>query len=345
MIVRPLLLLSTLTLSHHAISAPDVDHEQWVAGFAEMHSADSDTLISDGTGIGAEFGYWLSETWGARLEYAQRVDEDWLGHTYRVGFDAMYKLQDFNDIYLFGGLKHIEDLTSRQAIDFGIGKHWDLTKRWALVTEAAVYNDLDESLLDTGIKLGLAYGFGGDHKMGSRYVESSAPAVNIIKQPEPMPMTKDTDGDGIEDGLDDCPNTPAIDKVDDKGCSIMQEQLVSVQLKALFANNSSKIENPSDPQFARFAEFMNRYPNTDAVIEGHTSALGDAAYNQWLSERRAIAVRQLLIDSYGVTASRISAKGYGESRLLDAGNSSESHRLNRRIEAVVSTRESIKVNR
>jgi OOP family OmpA-OmpF porin len=321
-------------------------HEQWVGGFAEMHNPDSDNLISAGTGAGAEFGYWISDKWGTRLEYARRVDEGWLGHTFRLGADALYKFDDLYDVYAFGGIRHIEDIASRQAIDLGVGKHWELTNHWSVITEAALYQDIDESMLDTGIKVGLAYGFGGDHKMGKRYVETPPPAVNIIKQPPAIRVeTKDSDGDGVEDGIDDCPRTPAIDKVDSNGCSMLKEQTVTVQLKALFGNNSSKVDNPNHPQFAEFAQFLARYPNTNAVIQGHTSAQGDAAYNQWLSEKRANAVRDLLIQTYGVPSRRISAVGYGEARLIDAGNTPSAHRLNRRIEAKVSTAKKVSVKR
>lgn len=319
-------------------------HEQWLGGFVELHEPDSDNIISTGTGAGLEFGYHFSPKWAGRFEYAKRIDESWLGNVYRIGADALYYPDSFNGAYLFGGLKHIEDVLTRQALDIGIGKHWPLTKHWSLITEAAAYQGLNESMLDAGLKVGLAYGFGSKQKMGKRYVKNPPPPVNIVKEPVVVEV-KDSDGDGIEDGLDNCPSTPASDKVDSSGCSILKDETVTVQLKALFANNSSKVDNPDDVQFKEFAEFLKRHPNTNATIEGHTSAQGDAAYNQWLSEKRASSVRTLLIDNYGVPARRLSAIGYGESRLLDSGNTSQAHRLNRRIEAKVSVNKTTKISR
>ncbi len=339
-----LLVATILFIGFTAQAKQEAPHEQWLGGFVEMHNTDSDNLIEEGTGAGLEFGYRISDDWAARLEYARRVDEGWLGHVFRIGADAMYYPDLLEGGYVFGGIKHIEDVLSRQALDLGIGKHWKLTKHWSLITEGALYNDLSESMMDTGLKVGLAYGFGADHKMGKRYVKKEPPAVNIIKEPTRV-VVKDSDGDGVKDGLDDCPRTPAIDKVDDRGCSVLKEESVTVQLKALFANNSSKVDNPTHPQFAEFAQFLARYPGTTAVIEGHTSAQGDAAYNQWLSEKRANSVRQLLIDVYGVEPRRLKAVGYGESRLLDSGNTPTAHRVNRRIEAKVSANTKTKVKR
>lgn len=156
-------------------------------------------------------------------------------------------------------------------------------------------------------------------------------------------LVLDSDQDGVLDQADQCPNTPLTDKVDAVGCSVFVEQEVTVNLQVLFANNSAEIDNPNDPQFSEFTAFMNRFPNTQAVIEGHTSAVGQASYNQTLSERRANAVRQLLIDQYGLAADRMSAIGYGEERLLDSSNTPEASTKNRRIEAKVSAKEKVKV--
>lgn len=156
-------------------------------------------------------------------------------------------------------------------------------------------------------------------------------------------LALDSDQDGVLDQDDQCPDTPLTDKVDQNGCSIFAEQEVTVNLQVLFANNSADIDNPNDSQFSDFATFMKRFPNTKAVIEGHTSAVGEASYNQTLSERRAKAVRQLLMDQYEITAERLTAVGYGEERLLDNSNTPEASRINRRIEAKVTAIEKVKV--
>ena len=81
---------------------------------------------------------------------------------------------------------------------------------------------------------------------------------------------------------------------------------------------------------------MKQYPMTDTVIEGHTDSVGTAAYNLSLSQRRAEAVRQVLIDQFKVDASRLTSVGYGEERPIADNRTAEGRQLNRRVVAVVS---------
>lgn len=160
--------------------------------------------------------------------------------------------------------------------------------------------------------------------------------ANTIVNAKGCAANLDLDADGVLDSQDKCLGTPSTDKVDADGCSIFEKKEVSVALDLLFANNSSQIRNPDSARVQEFVDFMKRYPNTQAVVEGHTSAVGSAEYNQFLSDKRAQAVRTLLINEYGVDAGRLEAQGFGESQLKDTSNTAEAHRINRRIEVKVS---------
>jgi OmpA-OmpF porin, OOP family len=70
------------------------------------------------------------------------------------------------------------------------------------------------------------------------------------------------------------------------------------------------------------------------IAEGHTDSQGDDAYNQELSERRAGAVRQYLIETYGIAADRLEAEGFGESRPVADNETPEGRQQNRRVELV-----------
>lgn len=155
----------------------------------------------------------------------------------------------------------------------------------------------------------------------------------------------DTDQDGVLDQEDKCPNTPLSDQADATGCSIFVDKQVKIDLQVLFGNNSAVINNQDAQKFVEFAEFMKRFPNTEAVIEGHSSADGAASYNQVLSEKRANAVKELMTETYGIEAERLVAIGYGEERLLDTSNTREAHRVNRRIEAVVTATQKVKLQK
>ncbi|MBF7074128.1 OmpA family protein [Glaciecola sp. MH2013] len=163
-------------------------------------------------------------------------------------------------------------------------------------------------------------------------------AAGTVVNAKGCAVNLDKDADGVLDSKDKCLDTPMTDKVDSEGCSVLVEKEVSIALDVLFGNNSSEIENPESAKILEFVDFMKRYGNTNAVIEGHTSAVGRAAYNEALSQKRAESVRQMFIDKYGIEASRLTAVGYGETQLKDTSNTAEAHRINRRIEVKVSTK-------
>lgn len=148
----------------------------------------------------------------------------------------------------------------------------------------------------------------------------------------------DKDSDGVLDSKDKCLDTPMTDKVSADGCSVLVEKEVSVALDVLFANNSSQIENPDSAEVLEFVDFMKRYGNTTAIVEGHTSSVGSAEYNQFLSQKRADSVKQMFVDKFGIEASRLTAAGFGETQLKDTANTKAAHRINRRIEVKVSAK-------
>jgi len=98
-----------------------------------------------------------------------------------------------------------------------------------------------------------------------------------------------------------------------------------------FAFDSDEILPESEPVLADLFDGLSGDPEATIVVEGHTSAEGSEAYNQDLSERRAQAVVDDLVER-GIEAGRISAVGKGETEPI-AGNDDESGRsLNRRVE-------------
>jgi len=88
------------------------------------------------------------------------------------------------------------------------------------------------------------------------------------------------------------------------------------------------------------AQILKDSPEISVVIEGHTDSIGSETYNQRLSERRAEAVRQYLVER-GVAASRLETRGYGESQPIapnttpEGKDNPEGRALNRRAELKV----------
>jgi outer membrane protein OmpA-like peptidoglycan-associated protein len=110
----------------------------------------------------------------------------------------------------------------------------------------------------------------------------------------------------------------------------------SLTLDIKFANNSAVIPVNDLSEIKRVADFLNAYPDTKVLIEGHTSKVGSASLNKALSKRRASALSVALVNEYGIAQSRVSTKGYGFERPKDPSDSDEAHAVNRRIVAELS---------
>ncbi|HHE31132.1 MAG TPA: OmpA family protein [Chlorobaculum parvum] len=102
----------------------------------------------------------------------------------------------------------------------------------------------------------------------------------------------------------------------------------------LFSTNSSTLNANSRYNIENLARVLNRYPDTDLVVQGHTDSTGSEAFNQQLSERRAESVVSLL-RAYGVYGQRLTAIGYGETRPVATNETEAGRRQNRRVEVLI----------
>ncbi len=83
------------------------------------------------------------------------------------------------------------------------------------------------------------------------------------------------------------------------------------------------------------AKFLKRFDQVDVSIDGHTDSVGAETYNQQLSQRRAQAVVDMLVNTYGIEASRLKAVGYGESQPVASNDTAEGRAENRRVMATL----------
>lgn len=84
----------------------------------------------------------------------------------------------------------------------------------------------------------------------------------------------------------------------------------------------------------KVADFMKRHPDVNVLIAGHTDDRGTDEYNQSLSERRAKTAADYLVNK-GISRSRMTTKGYGESRPIDTNETDEGRQHNRRVEFTI----------
>ena len=102
----------------------------------------------------------------------------------------------------------------------------------------------------------------------------------------------------------------------------------------LFATAKADLQPGADSTIQRLAGFLEEYPEKTVLIEGFTDSTGGADFNQGLSERRALSVRQALVNA-GVSPERISTEGFGMSRPVADNATAEGRQMNRRVEIVI----------
>lgn len=160
-------------------------------------------------------------------------------------------------------------------------------------------------------------------------------AVGVAVDVNGCPL--DSDKDGVIDAADQCPNTKAGLAVDRNGCPPPIEENVKIAIGVLFASGKADITAGSTEDINKLGVFMQTYPATTTVIEGHTDSVGSVALNKGLSQRRADAVRDYLIMNYNIESGRIKAVGYGSERPVADNATAEGRKMNRRIEAAIET--------
>jgi len=220
----------------------------------------------------------------------------------------------------------------------GAGLKYYVSENFFLRTGVDGLYNFDRGDTEWQAGLGLGLNIGGS--AGSYPVAQAAP----MPEPVPAPINTactDSDGDGVCDDVDRCPDTPRGMDVDADGCSV-QVIPVRVELDVKFDFNKANVKPESQADIKTLADFMHQYPRTSTRVEGHTDAIGSAAYNQRLSERRANAVKQVLVNQYGIDPARVGSVGYGKTRPI-ADNGSEAGRaLNRRVEAQVEAEKEVR---
>lgn len=123
-----------------------------------------------------------------------------------------------------------------------------------------------------------------------------------------------------------------IDQIPDANVQQQGEALmVAFPGDVLFDTGSSSLAPGAFSRLDQLADTLTRYPETDVIVKGHTDAEGSEASNQSLSEQRADSVRRYLIGK-GVSPSRITSIGFGESMPLVSNSTMAGRQQNRRVE-------------
>ena len=178
----------------------------------------------------------------------------------------------------------------------------------------------------------------------------------------------DADEDGVCDGIDRCPNTPAGMKVDANGCnegaqamgqpaatpepkqierpvaptpsagqpvSEMERQLVEggrIRLENVyFETASANLLPESEATLDEAGRTLEKFPDLELEIQGHTDTRGTASYNLRLSQGRSESVRKYLLDHFQLRGPNLRAHGFGETEPETRERNDEELLRNRRV--------------
>lgn len=184
----------------------------------------------------------------------------------------------------------------------GLGLQYAMTRSVDVRLEVERYR-IDDAVGNRGdidlVSLGLVYRFG----------QTSAPARTTSTAPRPAPKPI-------------LVMVPATEQY----CSILDIQ---------YEINQDAIELDDQEKLGVVGTFMNKYPDTTAVIEGHTDNVGSAASNMELSRQRAEHVVNYLVKNHNIDRSRLKSVGHGATRPLADNATDAGKRLNRRINAII----------
>ncbi len=328
--------ISTMALPMAALAESGVFYVNGSAGsinFDEHTNLETDGVYQ----LGGE--YLFTDNFSAELGYGFTEPEDPVTKN-KVDVDHIF----LNGYYYFGDRSRLQPYVSlgvghaefdgdgyddKDTIaSAGIGARLHFTKRFSGRVEARALNAVDAGDVHEQYTVGLSYAFGVKDDKPAPVAAVAAP-VAVAAAP------LDSDGDGVIDDNDLCPGTPAGVKVNEKGCELLTKERHEERLQVNFPTDSAVVQAADHAEIERVAVFMRKYPEVSTQIEGHTDADGSNDYNLKLSERRADAVRNVLIERFGIEPSRLSSVGYGEAKPIASNSTKEGKAQNRRVIAVL----------
>lgn len=349
--------VSPLLLGYHYTEAQDDEYLEEDLGFYQEDDLYTGAALgielTPSTQFQVEYGVTDSDAidrLGNKLGDAER---EMISGNFLVGFDEFTGYRDtaFRPYALIGaGQQKVkvkgpggnEVAETKDTIgNLGLGAMYRINDALSLRGEARAIHNFDYNLWDGMALAGLEVVLGGH--LAPAVAAPAVPQTPVVV----VEADQDSDGDGVIDSLDQCPNTPANVVVDETGCPV-QVQIddeLKMELRVFFDNDKSVIKEQYKPEIAKVAEKMREYPNSSASIEGHASKTGPSArYNQRLSEARAIAVKTMLTNEFGVAPNRLSTVGYGYDRPIAPNDTEEGRAMNRRVYAVITGNKTMTVD-
>ncbi len=175
-----------------------------------------------------------------------------------------------------------------------------------------------------------------------KYAGPDDPATQAAAR-EALGSAKILDIVGLTRGVESM--TRGIESVlKDLGAKVTDQEIrIDLAADVLFDFDKHELRPEAVPSLEKVAEVLRSRAGAPVTIEGHTDGKGTDAYNQPLSEKRAQAVREWLVQKGGASAARITTRGWGKSKPIvpntrpDGSDDPEGRKKNRRVEITVRT--------
>ena len=163
----------------------------------------------------------------------------------------------------------------------------------------------------------------------------------------------DSDGDGVPDDLDQCPNTTENVVVDERGCPEITSLIgmpPMMEYRAFFTKDSSELLPQYHDELDRVAEQMNNYDTATIKIEAHVSkdevskASTSILQSNSLAKNRALIVKNYLVLNHKIESSRLTTLDCGIKGSIAPSDTEEGRSMNRRVYSLVTDLKNCKAN-
>lgn len=284
---------------------------------------------------GLRLGYDVTRNWGVEGVFDYVASEttqqrqDFRAYSYRL--DVLYNFMPDRVLVPYlavgGGGVTFEDEADNENTDatfnFGGGVKYYITDSVAVrgdVRQILLFEGDDRGFNNWEYTVGMTFLFGGTRPamMETATTPPPAPAPPVAPAPVPPPAAE-------QPPLQPAPAAePTPEKA--KYC---------ISLNILFDIDQAEIRDEFRDEVGRVGTFMQKFPTTTAVIEGHADEVGTDEHNMELSQRRAESVVNYLVNSFGIDRSRLTARGYGKTRPIADNRTEQGRQKNRRIDAII----------
>ncbi len=194
--------------------------------------------------------------------------------------------------------------------------YYDLGKKNFFTVDPAV--PVEGTITFDGIKFGLYWTFGGAK-------EASQPiAKEVAPEPAPLPPPPPPPAEEIKKAPE---AAPVVEQ------TIIEKGRVTMNVE--FDTGKAVVKPAYYKEIEGVAAVMKKYPDLKIVVEGHTDNVGGEKYNLNLSQKRAEAIKAVMVKNFQIESNRITAKGFGYSNPIADNKTKAGRQSNRRVEAAV----------